>query len=81
MTYLLIGLGTVAGFATAGVLLGMLVMRVMWRTRRGGAFALASALLFSFGVVNGGAQDAVLESGHTAKRKKDPQPGDPPEPD
>lgn len=81
MVDLLIGIAAVAAVAAAGLALGLLAMRLMRRTRHGGAFALASALVLSFGVVNGGAQEAVLESDHTSKRKKDPQSGDPPEPE
>ncbi len=81
MIDLLIGIAAVAGVAAAGVALGLLAMRLMRGTRRGGAFALASAMVFSFGIVNSGSREALLESDHAVKRKKDPQSDDPPEPD
>ena len=70
-------LGIAAGLAF-GLALALLTMRHLRRSKHGGAVAFASALLFSFDIVNPRNHDMIQEATNDTKRKKDSQSGDPP---
>ena len=60
--------------------LGLLTMSHLRRSKRGGAVAFASALLFSFAYINPRNQEQIQEATDETKHKKGSQSGDPPDP-
>ena len=73
------------GFAVIGILaglgIGLLTLKLMRKTKRGGAIALAGALFMAMGHFTPRGPSTTQEPSDHTKTRKGANSGDPPEPD